>query len=354
MNELVVINESKEKEIEIFSTPKGLEPILVEIRKQLDEFVPDMTTNKGRNEIRTMAQKVRNTKSYIDGKGKDLVAELKDIPKKIDAERKRVRDTLDKWRDEVRKPLTDWENAEKERVKFYENKLRALEGYLVPNMELPSDLLKTDLSDIENYEITDEWKEFKEKGLELKQKGIDAHTAALEKVIKAEKEREELERLRKAEEERKRKEHEENLKKEAAEKARREAEEKALKEKEEYERKQREHEEQIKRQEKERAEAEKRAEQARLDAIEKEKQLKLQAEREKQEAIEAEKRRQAQEEEKKRKEKEERQANVKHRKKINNEALKCLMKIDGVSESLGKQIIEAVAKNEISNVKIQY
>ncbi|OCS62006.1 hypothetical protein BBZ50_02590 [Escherichia coli] len=50
-------------------------------------FVPDITTAKGRKEIASLAYKVAQTKTYLDGLGKDLVAELKEIPKLIDANR---------------------------------------------------------------------------------------------------------------------------------------------------------------------------------------------------------------------------------------------------------------------------
>ncbi|EES5368095.1 cell envelope biogenesis protein TolA, partial [Escherichia coli] len=37
-------------------------------------FVPDITTAKGRKEIAYLAYKVAQTKTYLDGLGKDLVA----------------------------------------------------------------------------------------------------------------------------------------------------------------------------------------------------------------------------------------------------------------------------------------
>ena len=37
--------------LKIFTSPKGLEPILNEVRAILDEFVPDIDTAKGRAEI---------------------------------------------------------------------------------------------------------------------------------------------------------------------------------------------------------------------------------------------------------------------------------------------------------------
>jgi hypothetical protein len=50
---------------------------------------------QGREAIASMEYKVARSKTALDDGGKKLVADLKQIPKKIDAERKRVRDPLD-------------------------------------------------------------------------------------------------------------------------------------------------------------------------------------------------------------------------------------------------------------------
>jgi flagellar motility protein MotE (MotC chaperone) len=74
-----------------------------------------------------MAHKVARSKTYIDNAGKDLVAELKALPKQIDESRRVVRERLDALKDEVRRPLTEWE-AEQERIaaeKPEEERLRA-------------------------------------------------------------------------------------------------------------------------------------------------------------------------------------------------------------------------------------
>lgn len=54
-----------------------------------------------------MAHKVARSKTYIDNAGKDLVAELKALPKQIDESRRIVRERLDALKDEVRRPLTE-------------------------------------------------------------------------------------------------------------------------------------------------------------------------------------------------------------------------------------------------------
>ena len=102
----------KESALQVYSAPNGLDPYLARIKEELDAFVPDVSTKKGRDAIASMAYRVAKSKTALDNIGKDLVAELKDVPKKIDAERKRFRDLLDVWKDEVRKPLTEWDDVE--------------------------------------------------------------------------------------------------------------------------------------------------------------------------------------------------------------------------------------------------
>ena len=105
----------KETALQVYSAANGLDPFLAKIREEIDGFTPDVTTRKGREAIASIAYKVARSKTALDNVGKDLVAELKEVPKKIDAERKRMRDLLEAWQAEVRRPLTEWEAAEEAR-----------------------------------------------------------------------------------------------------------------------------------------------------------------------------------------------------------------------------------------------
>ena len=98
-----------ENALTLFTAGTGLESLLTDIRKQASSLIPDLTTAKGRKEIASVAYAVAQTKTYLDGIGKALTDEYKEIPKKIDATRKQIRDELDKLKDEVRAPLTAYE-----------------------------------------------------------------------------------------------------------------------------------------------------------------------------------------------------------------------------------------------------
>ncbi|GHK50441.1 hypothetical protein KPZU09_01770 [Klebsiella pneumoniae] len=115
--DLVVIE--KKNAMAVFTNNDQLDPLIEAIEQEARSLVPDVTTKKGRDAIASMAHKVARSKTYIDNAGKDLVAELKALPKQIDESRRVVRERLDALKDEVRRPLTEWE-AEQERIKAEE------------------------------------------------------------------------------------------------------------------------------------------------------------------------------------------------------------------------------------------
>ncbi|RSV96110.1 hypothetical protein EGH52_27215, partial [Klebsiella aerogenes] len=130
VTDLVVIE--KQNAMAVFTTKEQLDPIIEAIEKEARSLVPDVSTRKGRDAIASMAHKVARSKTYIDNAGKDLVAELKALPKQIDESRRIVRERLDALKDEVRRPLTEWE-AEQERIRVEEAWNAMYEEALVMN-----------------------------------------------------------------------------------------------------------------------------------------------------------------------------------------------------------------------------
>jgi len=334
---------ARENAVQVFSAPNGLDPYLAQIRAEIDAFVPDISTKKGRDAITSMAYKVAKSKTALDGLGKELVAELKQIPALIDAERKRMRDTLDAWRDEVRKPVDDYEaeqaaieakrladEAEAERVRLAEIAARELQEQVDRDHELAIYLYADYL---------------REKEAAAKQAIIDAELAA-----KAQKEREE------------------QIAREAAEKAKQEAERAAAAEqqriKDEAARQAAEAQAAIERAQREKAEAEaeairqqQAAEQAKakalLDAENAAKAALAKAEADKQAAIEAERQRVAAEQAAQAAEAALREKDTANKKRVNNEILQDFIAA-GLSEECAKTAITAMAKSLVRNVKINY
>ncbi|MBZ6562011.1 hypothetical protein [Klebsiella michiganensis] len=329
--DLVVIE--KKNAMAVFTNNDQLDPLIELIEKEARSLVPDVTTKKGRDAIASMAHKVARSKTYIDNAGKDLVAELKALPKQIDESRRVVRERLDALKDEVRRPLTEWE-AEQERIKA-EEAMNALHAEaLEMNIKFDQELAAKFEADHEMALLMD--------------KDIDRERA--DKAAEAE-------RQRIAREEEIKRQAEEKAKREAAEKARREIDAAAAREREAILAKER--------AERERIEAQQRAEREQREAAER-------AEREKQAAVEAE-RRKAQEEadrirreaeqreqarlaEEKRKADEQarREADVKHRKAVGTEIVKALLANTSLTRDQAIEVLTAIKDGNIPHTGISY
>src|SRR5690606_15960611 len=171
----------KETALQVFQAPNGLDPYLQQIRAEIDSFVPDVSTKKGRDAIASIAHKVARSKTALDNVGKELVAELKEIPKKIDAERKRMRDTLDAWKDEVRAPLNEWEQAEADRVARHTDRIDWLRNRDDQVAELSAAEIQGRIADTEAVEIGPEWEEFEAEAHRVKAATLTTLQLALTK-----------------------------------------------------------------------------------------------------------------------------------------------------------------------------
>lgn len=357
--ELVTVP-AKETALQVFSADHGLDPYLHTIREELDKFLdapPSLDTATGRKAYASMAHKIARSKVAIDNLGKDLVADLKELPKKVDAERKRWRDQLDQWRDEARSPLDEWEAAEEKRIAAHNEKITLIESFAAGEDEagipLTAQQLKDNLAFVKKVQLGEHWEEFESKAARAKDAAIEKLAGLIAAQEKYEAEQAELERLRKEQAEREQKEREERIAREAAELARREAEEKAKAERdaaakreqaarEEAERKDREAKEAAERREREHHEA---LIKAKVDA-EMERQRIEEEHKRKEEARLAEQRREAEEEAR-------RQADKQHQAKVNRSAVKA-MTDNGITEEVAKKVVILVAKGAIPAMKINY
>ena len=367
VNELQVLEQNSNAIVEAFNTEGGAKALFDRIAEQARSVVPDLSTDKGRKAIASMARKVASTKTAFDAHGKELKEQYTVITNKIDADRKLFRDACDALRDEIRKPLTDWEQAGKDRIAKHEAAIRAVRSLYDENTaNQEAYVIKGYIFDLEKLEIDSSFEEFEQEAKIAKFEALEKLRTALAAREKYEAEQAELERLRKEQQEREQRERDERIAKEAADKARIEAEAKALAEKQRFEREQKEQAELAEHQKREAAEREARLQAEKEAALLREEQLKQQAiEREKQaeiyrkNAVEQERlrieREQAAKAEAERKAEEARLANVEHMRSINEAASKALIDLCvGLEEYQIKAIITAIAKNQIPHVSVKY
>lgn len=317
--DLVVIE--KKNAMAVFTNNDQLDPLIEAIEKEARSLVPDVTTKKGRDAIASMAHKVARSKTYIDNAGKDLVAELKALPKQIDESRRVVRERLDALKDEVRRPLTEWE-AEQERIKA-EEAMNALHAEaLAMNEEFDRQLAARIESD---------------------------HEMAL--LMNDAFDREQADKA--AEAERQRIAYEEEIKRLAAAAAAREVEQRAQREREEAAHREAVLKAQAEQAERDRIAAEQKAEADKQAAIEAERRkAQEEADRIRREAEQREQSRLA-EEKRKAEEESRRAADVEHRRGINTAAVQALIN-QGIPHEWAKACIIAVALGKVPATTIKY
>ncbi len=332
----------KETALQVFQVENGLDPYLAKIRAEIDSFVPDVTTRKGREAIASIAHRVARSKTALDNVGKDLVAELKEIPKKIDAERKRVRDTLDAWKDEVRKPLDDWQAAEDARIDRHQAVIDEINERAAEAGTYDADYLRGSIAAVEAVVIGENLEEFEAEAARAKDKALATLRAALIVREKHEAEQAELAELRRQQAERDAQAERDRIAREAAERATREAEQKAQAERDAAAQRERDLELQAERAKRENLEAQQRAEQAERNA-------KAMAEQ----ATAEERQRQADHQAEVERQAKRREADIEHKKAINNAALAAFI-AGGMPEDCAKKAVTMIAKRLVPNVSIQY
>lgn len=303
-----------ETALSVYSKVNGLDPYLDSVKDKINDFKanpPSLETASGRAEYKSMARKVSSFKTALDTMGKEMVDELKDVPKKVDAERKRIRDLLDSWRDDIRKPVDDWEAEQKAIEEKRLAEIAAIE--LQKQIDRDHELAIFMYADY-----------LRQKEEAAKQAIIDAEIAA-----KAQKERDE------------------QIAKEAADAARILAEKETQAAIDRAEREKVEAENALLRQQQEAEQAAAKAKQDAIDAA-------VRAEQEKKAAIEAERQRvenERLEAERKQQELERNRAHVGQKRK---EAKESLMLICGLNEDLAKKVVLAIAGEKITNIEIKY
>lgn len=320
VTDLVVIE--KQNAMAVFTTKEQLDPIIEAIEKEARSLVPDVSTRKGRDAIASMAHKVARSKTYIDNAGKDLVAELKALPKQIDESRRIVRERLDALKDEVRRPLTEWE-AEQERIKAEEAMNAMHAEALEMNIRFDQELAAKFEAD---------------------------HEMALLMNKDFDRDREEQRRLA----EQAQRERDEQLKQEAAEQARRDAEAKHKAELDAAARREAEEKARAELAERQRIEAEQRAAREKQEA-------EARAEREKAAAVEAERLKAKQAEEKRLAEEKriadeqaKREADVKHRKTVGTNIVNALISQTSLTREQAIEVLTALKDDLIPCAKIHY
>lgn len=324
----------EEKAAELF-VPNGLDKIIAVIRKEVEQFQPDISTEKGRKAIASLARKVASSKTRLEEYGKNLSAKIKVQAVGIDAERKRMRETLDELRDQARKPLDDYEAAVKARVDAHEQALKDVADLSNVPFGASVEEIEGRIAKLDEFSLRN-WEEFADR-FSLANEAVSLRLGTILALTK--KQEEDRIAFQKLEEERITRESKEAQERQAKDQAERD--ERIAREA--TERAEREAAEREARYQREKEAAEDRAVKAEQDAKES-------AHR----AVEAEHRRMAEATAAEEAATKAREKDKAHRDEIHSDALQALAVKCYITTETAKVIVTAIAKGEIPNVKIIY
>lgn len=224
LDDYSVIVVDQERLQAFFADGKNLDEVYGHIEKMAKGLVADVATKEGVSQIKSCARQIASAKTKIDNLGKQVVAELKELPNVIDENRRNFREKMEVLQAEIRRPVTEIEEREDEidRIKTVHQQL----------IDADSAKLRQNIESVKAIKLTeDKWHE----SLEKATKAVTGEIAALETMLKAAEKREaearELEELRRKQEEAERIIREQRIKEEAEKKAREEAEARAAAEK---------------------------------------------------------------------------------------------------------------------------
>lgn len=161
--------------------------------------VPDLTTDKGRKRIASLAATVARSKTAVDAAGRAYLKKLKEMPKGIEAELREFIAAMDALRDEVRAPLNEYEAEQEAKKAVVQEAMDELTNYYtLPAEGCDSQAIRFRYAQLQSPAPTVEvFGDRLEEAVTKQQYGLGILSKALDERLQFEKDQEELERLRK-------------------------------------------------------------------------------------------------------------------------------------------------------------
>lgn len=191
---------TEQNALTVLTDPKKFDSFYERVKAETDAFVPDLSTDAGRKAIAAMAFKVTKTKTAIDAARKTLTEDARKQVEAANAAGRVIWDRLEALAAEVRKPLTEWELAEKARVAECEGVLNLLREAAVVRVGDTAESVGARLAEVEATVIDPaRFMELAELAANSRETALNTLRAAAERIAQEERDRAELERLRQAE-----------------------------------------------------------------------------------------------------------------------------------------------------------
>lgn len=353
----LIVAEAQRNAIALFTDGKRYSDFYERVKASVSTFEPDVSTEKGRREIASVAFRVTKAKTTLDKAGFALTEEWRKKTAAVNAARKRMVTELDELADEIRRPLTEWEKREAERSQRVDQEIQHFRSQAsVGEDEAAADVERRCCA-LDGYVVDpDLYQDRLDEGQSAKEAAVEALRRAVQRLRQEEADRAELERLRR-----------EAAEREEAERLAREK-----REREEQERREREQAERRRAEEKERRKAEIAAaeQRARVEAEQRaraeerraadERLAEERRQREAAEAEAAEARRNEQErlawEERERMEREKREADERHRKAVIAEVAEDISAalFNAEQSDVALAVANAIAAGTVRHVSVRF
>lgn len=127
--EITIVDTSPKNALVIFSNG-GLDPLIEQIRQRVKSEEFDVTTQKGRDRIGSVARQIGSAKQRLIEMADKLTEDAKKQISAVNLERNRAESEFDKLRDEVLAPRKAYEQIEKDRQAEHNKNLTILEGMI--------------------------------------------------------------------------------------------------------------------------------------------------------------------------------------------------------------------------------
>lgn len=187
--------------LENFSAPVtmeeegGLDKVILAIREKVFSIPQDLTTEKGREAVKSTRHKIRRSKTYLKEQIKAYADTFRAKGKTIDAQSEKMQNELDALIEEMSKPLNEFEEREAKRVTKLQNGLAMIEEHSRIPLTSTQDEIRQRIADLLADDGVD-WMEFETKVKAAKEKSRLELEEKLAVRVQYDKDQEELARFR--------------------------------------------------------------------------------------------------------------------------------------------------------------
>ncbi len=200
---LIVLDQVKANAVQVFSTEKGLDPVIEEIKRRVKSENFDISTEEGRLRIGSVARQIGSAKMRLKDMAMELTEDWRTKTAAVTKERTRMEKELDALRDEIKDPLDKWKESEEIRKAQHEADILFIEQASAGSWaDMPLEELQQRRESLNQYADKD-WQEFVIRGEAALKSTITILDDGIAKKEQWIKDQAELEASRKKEQERK-------------------------------------------------------------------------------------------------------------------------------------------------------